>query len=787
MRVAAEWLEEILGPLPPAQEVAQILTMQGLEVEEVAWLGEGLLGAEVACIRSLRPHGGHLQIVELETLDGLRSVVTGAKNVAPMQLVPWAKPGATLPDGRVLATAEFLGVESTGMLLSAAEIGLGEERDGILILDDHAVVGSDVAQHLGLPRAVFDIALTPSFATHCQSALGVARELAARLGRDPKGFPPVMGDEGSAGIEVDVASAEICPAYLGSRFVRERAVDTPLWMRLRLLSAGMRSVHPFVDLTNYVMLEIGQPLHPFALDRIEGPVTVRLARRGEVLRTLDGVERRLDQDDIVIADRLGVVALAGVMGSERAEMSENTEEVFLEAALFDPARIARTSRKEALRSEAAQRFMHLMDPTLPWRAVRRMRELAPVVGFRPLAGISASAPLPGPRAAIVVDPQRVRTLLGIELDDGEQVAALGRLGFAAHVAGGKIAVEPPPHRPDVRMLADVAEEVLRAVGIERLGERLPPLGMTLPEPEPYTLRLEALEAFVRLGYRQTVSYSLEDPRVLEAIGRPLTVRLANPLAADASALRPTLLTGLLAAVRRNHAHGVEDVALVEAGTVFSRGPGDEVREEPRIALALFAEGGTRRSRFAEEPADFFALKGDVLAGLSALRVAALQSVRSSDPLLHPGRQARLLSAGQEIGTYGEVHPALAETLSLPARVLLAEFSLLSIATARIAQTARPLPRFPALWRDVAVVVSDSVAWQDVETAVREAAGPLLEELHLFDVYPGGDGRAVPSGQSSLGLRLQLRSPERTLTDGDAEDALTRVLGALEREVGARLR
>lgn len=785
MRIAHEWLEELLGPLPSVDEVCHILTMQGLEVEGVEMCGEGLLGTEIVRIRSLTPHGQHLKIVDLETLSGDERVVTGAPNVAPGQMVVWAKPGTSLPDGRVLQAAEFLGVMSHGMLLSADEMGLGEDRDGILILPEDAPLGLDAAEYLSLPRPVYDISLTTSFASHCQSALGVARELAARLGRHVAAHKPAAVEDEGAGIPVSVSDDAICPVYLGARFVRVGETTTPLYMRLRLLTSGMRCVEPFVDLTNYVMLEIGQPLHPFAMDHIEEGILVRPAHPGERMRTLDGVERELDARDIVIADAAGPVALAGVMGSERAEMTPDTQEVFLEAAIFDPRRIGRTSRREGLRSEAARRFMYPMDPTLPWRAVERMRALAREVGYESAPGLSASAAPPAEPDEITVSAERVRRLLGLALSAKEQAAALERLDFSVRLSDDRLNVRPPSHRPDVRIGADVVEEVLRGVGIERLSEELPALGEAQMEPPRYGWRQEMLEAFLRVGYRQTMSYSFEDPELAAVLGNRDPVRLQNPLAPDAAALRTTLLGGLIVALRRNIAHGTHEVALVEAGTVFWS-QGGAMQEEMRAAVLLH-DPGDRASRFSFEPADFFSFKGDVMAALGSLHVADARVEPSDDERLHPGRQASVIAGGREIGLFGELHPALAQRLSLPPGVLLGEFALDVMRESAGRGTVRPLPRYPALWRDLAVVLPAAVRYVDVETTARSAAGTLLEDISLFDVYEGGVGRPVSEGSVSLALRIVLRSPERTLSEHDAEETLGRVLDALAKSFGARLR
>ncbi len=781
MRVPYSWLSEILGALPPPEAVAEILTARGLEVEGVERLCAGLEGAVVARAESVMPLTPRLWRVELDTGRGRAVCVTGAQNVRPGATVPYAPPGTRLPDGRTLEAAQFHGQVSEGMLLSADEIGIGPDHDGILLLGQDAPLGEDVAAYLGLPETLFDVALTASFAQHCQSMLGIARELAAALGRPlpegPERWQPGL-EQGALQVTADAA---LCPLYLGASLVRERELPTPLRVQRRLWAAGMRPLLPVVDLTNYVMLEIGQPLHPFALERLECSIDVRSALAGEEVETLDGVQRTLQEGDIVIADGDGPVALAGMMGSRRAELTAETGAVFLEAALFQPRAVGAAMRRLSLRSEAAQRFAHGLPGSLPWRAMRRMAELLPEIGWRMLPGLAACGTEPPAPRAIAVDTDYVRRLLGIDLTPDEQSASLRRLGFDAQ-GEGELLVTPPYWRIDVEEPWDVAEEVLRSVGLDRLPEELPPPAPRVAEPPLHGLRLEALAAFEAFGYRDALSYSLCDPKELQLLGRPAEVEIANPLSVDMQALRTTLWQGLLQAVRHNLGRGRQEIALCESGRVFHR-QGDLVEETDMLAIAL---AGTRLpfGRFDPERVDFFSLKGDVEAAMGILRIGDLTFSPGEDPALHPGRQAEVRSQGSLLGRLGELHPAIARALDIDVPVLLAEFRLADLGQARAASRATPLPRFPALIRDLAVVVDQAVTYGRLRQVLRAALGELLVAESLFDVFTGPP---VPDGKKSLALRLTLRSPERTLAEADAEAAIARALRALGEQCGARLR
>lgn len=781
MRVLYSWLKEILGELPEPGAVADLLTARGLEVESVETLGAGLEGAVVALAAAVEPLTPRLWRVELETAGGAAVCVTGAPNVQRGAKVPYAPPGTRLPDGRTLALAEFHGQVSQGMLLSADEIGIGEDHDGILILAPDAPLGADVAGHLGLPDAVLDVSLTPSFAQHCQSMLGVARELAAALGRELPQGPERQSADGAGGAVAVAIDPALCPLYLGATLVRERERETPLWIRRRLWAAGMRPRLPVVDLTNYVMLELGQPLHPFAQERLSGDIAVRSAVAGEAVETLDGAVRSLEPGDIVIADAAGPVAVAGIMGSARAEVAADTRAVFLEAALFRPQSVSAAMRRLALRSEAAQRFAHGLPASLPARALRRMAELLPEIGWRMAGGLARAGEEPRELATIAVDPAYVNRLLGLQLSAGEQARALESLGFSVAVQQD-LAVTPPYWRIDVLEPWDVAEEVLRAVGIDRLREELPPPAPRVAEPPLHPVRLAALAACESLGYRDALSYALCDPRELALLGRPAEVEVANPLSLERQALRTTLWQGLLGAVRHNLARGRQEIALCEAGRVFHRS-GGEVREEEMLALALC---GSRLpfGRFDPEPVDFFSLKGDVEALLALLGVGDLTFTASGDPALHPGRQAEVRSDGRALGILGALHPALAKAFDIEAPVLLAEFPLAALHSAQTEQQATPLPRFPALIRDLAVVVDQAVTYGRLRQVLRAALGEVLVAETLFDVFTGPP---VPEAKKSLALRLTLQSPERTLTEADAEAALARALTALGEQCGAQLR
>jgi phenylalanyl-tRNA synthetase beta chain len=782
MRVPLTWLQEFV-PLPGGgEETAALLTAQGLEVEEVLSLGEGLRGVKVAEVAEVAPLGRTLQRVVLRLPGAEAVVVTGAPNVAAGQRVVWAPPGAVLPDGRVLGVATFLGVASEGMLLSAEEMGIGPESDGILVLDPEAEPGGDATAVLRLPETVLDLSLTPSFASFAQSVVGVARELAAGQGMQ-LALPSVDLPPAGEAVVLEVPEPELCPQYYALRVDVPGDAPSPLWLKRRLWAAGMRSHGLAVDVTNYLMLEWGHPVHAFDFDRLTAPLAVRRAAPGERITLLDGVEYQLATEDLVIADAHGPIALAGVMGGLASGVSPTTRRVLFEVALFDPLAVRRTALRHRIASEARARFEKGVDPADAPRVLARLGALLSGAGatIQGLACRHDVAVKDGP--TILLRAGTVERLLGLRLSSEEVRDVLTRLGMEVTSVPEGFSVSVPSYRHDLRLEADLVEEVARLVGYDRLEAHLPPATSAGIKGARGEAERAVRAGLVALGAAETLSYSwvpAEEAEVFSS-GRTL-VRLENPLREGEDTLRPSLLPRLLRALRHNLAHQVQDVRLFEIGTVFWR-EGEEVREEPRAALAgigaLFQAGPTT----PDVPVSPLVLKGLLNALAARLgRGDLVVEPATGIPFLHPGRQAALRVRGEMIGWLGELHPSVAQRFDLPRGVTAAEWQLMALAPSA-ERTMRPLPRFPGVRRDLSLVLDEAIPYGTVERAVRAAGVESLRRLRIFDLYTGAP---LAPGEKSIAISLWFQSDAGTLTESEVDASVARILVEVER-VGGRLR
>jgi phenylalanyl-tRNA synthetase beta chain len=788
VRVPLEWLGSMVDWPVEVDALAARLTAQGLAVDAVEWLGRDLAGAVVARVVGMERHAraDGLWIVSLDAGGRSATVVTGAQNVRTGDLVPWLEPGGVLPDGTRIDARDLRGVRSDGMLLSAAEMALGPDPDGIFILGD-GTPGADVAAVLGLPEAVLELDLTPNVAVHCQSIAGVAREVAAAFGgvlRLPEAPLPAVGP---FPFEARIEDEDECPRYalgLVGFGAALAAARTPMAVRRRLTASGVRLHGLAVDITNYVMLEMGQPLHAFDADRIRGDrIFVRRARPGESLVTLDGQSRVLTGEQLVIADEAGPIGLAGVMGGLQSEVSPETERVLFEAAVFGSRRTRRSGRGLGLMSEAQGRFEKGVDVAAIPLALGRAMHLAAAAepGARPAAAIADVGP--GRQAAprtIHLRPERAASLLGMPVDGASAGDALRRLGFGVESAGAAqdLAVTVPVRRGDVELEVDLVEEVGRLVGFDRLPERLPVGRVTLGAQDPARAWQEALaDAMAAQGLTEIVtSWLCSAVGDLDRLGFPEAerIRLQNPLTPDADSVRPSLLPGLVRALRHNLDRGRAGAWLFERGSVAVRTAAAwPFLERPALAALAYGPRAPESWRGAPENADFFALRG-VLGHLLADAYGAEGEAWQVRPMpsgdawarrLHPGRRALVESRqGERLAVLGELHPALLAALDLPSPVIYWEWWLDSGPRAAVRPPAQP-PRFPAVSRDVAVVLPDSVAAASALAAVRAAAGPWLEDVRVFDVYRG---QGVAPESRSLALRVRYRAPDRTLREDDVE-------------------
>ena len=815
MRLPLSWLTSMVDLDLPLDDLVDRLSASGLEVEGVTTPGAGIHGVRTARVLHHEPHpdADSLRLVDVTGPDGEGEVrvVCGAANFDVGDVVLHAEVGARIP-GMELEARTIRGQVSNGMLASARELGLGEDHSGLLVLDGDVALGALLEDLVPVGEPVIEIAVQPDRGDHL-SVLGVARDLAALL--DTTLSPPPVLAEAPSGPGISLSLETDGVGTFVAWTLEDVAVRrSPLWLRTRLAQCGVRSIDGVVDVTNYVMLELGQPLHAFDLDRLRGAaLRVRAASGGEQLRTLDGVDRMLVEGDLLIEDADGPASLAGVMGGERTEVHAATRRVLLEGAVWDPAAIRRTSRRLGLVSEASTRFERRVDPEGAGRAVARAAHLMGLTaGARPTA-VSESARTAGDwlaRPTVEASAAGIRRLLALDLDADAQAGLLRRAHCDVTVVGERLTVVPPSWRGDLARPADLAEEVARLHGFAHIPAELPPLVARGALSAAQRLERGLREAVLAHGFDEIVTRPFVGDEVFSGVlpsdGR---VRLANPLAQDAAAMRPGLLDGLLGTLRRNRGQGRAGMAVTELGRIHRpvgdplgvaldavvgpgwrwEGPdGQALPLQPRtLALAAF---GTRGGDGWQAPTLDWEVE-DVLAVLDEL------SRRAGVPRLerraivrdgwHPGRTVALLLGGVEVGVAGQLHPHTCDAWDLPESVVAGELLLEPLLVpARDEQRPSQAPRLvrhPAVVVDVAVVAPEALAIAAIMTVVREAAGALLDDLRWFDEFRG---EQLPDGHRSIGLRLRLQDPDRQLSDDDADGVLKRVATAVE-AVGASLR
>jgi len=791
MKFSENWLRELVEIHADRAQLAHALTMAGLEVEELTVLGEGLDGVVVAEIIAAEKHpeADRLQVCRVDAGQGEPlQIVCGAPNARVGIKVPLATVGASLPGGIAIKAAKLRGVESFGMLCSAKELGVDADASGLLELPLDAPVGQPLAPFLGLPDASFELKLTPN-RPDCLGLVGLAHDVAALFGSQVKvaaqAAAPVTGDA-RRGIRLE--AGKDAPRYLG-RIIEgiDATARTPLWMAERLRRAGLRPISAVVDVTNYVMLELGQPMHAFDNDALRGDIVVRHATAGETLKLLDGSEARLDGGFVVIADEAEALAVAGVMGGFDTRVTDATANVFLESAHFAPSAIMGKARKLGLHTDASHRFERGVDPALPQRALERATELLlAIVGGKagPLLVAERPEDLPLP-APVTLRRERLRRVLGVTVDDAEVARIFTALGMqVASVADGWT-VTAPSSRFDIEREEDLIEEVARIFGYDNIPTHTPAGALTLAaEPEARIGELALREQLAARGYHEAVNLSFVPAELLARWGfTDALVPLANPLSADLAVMRPSLLPGLVESLRHNRARQQERVRLFEVARVFAAG--DPPVETPSLAIA--ACGSARAEQWGESARalDFFDLKGDLDAIIAWGGEPQRWSVHADQlpAWLHPGRGARVARDGITVGFLGALHPQLAKALDLGPDVHVLEVALESLLGRRLPR-ARPVPRFPSVRRDLALDLPEAVSWSQIEQVVRDTLGDVLSQLKLFDRY---SGKGVEAGRKSLAMGLILQDASRTLTDDDADRCVREAVTALEKACKARLR
>ncbi|MDS4029378.1 MAG: phenylalanine--tRNA ligase subunit beta [Candidatus Contendobacter sp.] len=791
MKVSEQWLREWVDPAVSGAELAAQLTMAGLEVDHIEPAAPAFESVVVGRIIDLVPHpdADRLRVatVDVGGVEPLQ-IVCGAPNVAVGMCAPTALIGAVLPGGFAIKPSRLRGVESRGMLCSAKELGLAESSDGLLPLPADSQPGQSVRELLALEDSIIEIELTPNRGD-CLGMEGIAREVATLNRREFRplpadNVPPVV----DAVFPVTLLNPADCPRYVG-RVIRgvNPAAETPLWMRERLRRAGVRSLGPLVDVTNYVMLELGQPMHAFDLGRLTNGIEVRRAQPGDRLELLNGVVVEPDAETLLITDQNGPLALAGIMGGEISSCTDATRDVFLESAFFTPASIAGRARRYGLQTDSSYRFERGVDSQLQRRAAERAtRLLLDIAGGQPGPIVEAVSPqhLPA-EPAIRLRPERLRKLLGMDIPAVEVEEILRRLGMAVAVEVDHWLVAPPSSRFDIALEVDLIEEIARIHGYDRLPGNRPLTRMEMPPRPEGRVALERFkETLTQRGFQEAITYSFVDPafqRCLDPGRQPLA--LANPISADLAVMRTSLWPGLLKALVYNQKRQQTRIRLFEHGLNFIPAI-DGLRQEPYFAGVAIGSALPEQWGAPARPLDFFDLKADVEALLALSgEPEAFVFVAVPHPALHPGQSARIERAGAAVGWLGALHPRVARELDVEGDAFLFELRLEGVQTARTPMF-QELSKFPASRRDLAIVVDESVTVRAIQDCIDRHGGERLREAWLFDVYRG---RGIAVGKKSLAFGLILQDFSHNLTDSMVEKTVSGIIAGLAGQFGATLR
>jgi len=787
--LSENWLREWVNPDLDAEALAHTLTMAGLEVDAVTPLAEGLSGVVVAEIVSAEQHpdADKLRVCTVNTGSETVQIVCGAPNAAAGLKAPLAQPGAKLPGGIKIKKAKLRGVESQGMLCSGAELNLSEDHDGLLALASDAPVGAPIEDYLDLNDRLIEIGLTPNRAD-CLSIAGVARDLAVATGAEMSA-PKIEAVAATTDqtLPIEVTAPADCPRYLG-RVIRDVDVSrpTPLYMVERLRRAGIRSIDAVVDITNYVMLEIGQPLHAFDLDALEGGIRVRKAQPDERITLLDGEERVLTPDTLVIADHQKALAMAGIMGGEGSGINTETRHLFLEAAFFAPELMAGRARHYGLHTDASHRYERGVDPELAYQAVERATQLfLECVGGEagPVVDVTSAADLPQ-REPVTLKAASIQRMLGIDLAADQVTRIFEGLGFAveADADSGRWLCTAPSWRFDMGREADLLEEIARIHGYDNIPvEPVRGAASVGSLAESATPQSVIKQRLVARGFNEAITFSFVSPELQQLIDPEIEpVALKNPISSDLAVMRTSLIPGLLGAAANNLNRQQHRVRLFETGLRFM--PGQQLAQTPMLALLMCGRRMPEGWSSSAESVDFFDMKGEIEALLRAAdqALAFRSAVR---PGLHDGQTAEILLGDEVIGIVGRIHPRTASHMNLPEQTLVAELTLAAVAS-RVLPDYQEISKFPEVRRDIALLVSRDIPSATVVDCARSTAGPSLADARIFDVYQG-DG--VAENEKSLAIGLTFRDQSRTLTDEEISESLSQVVESLGEKLAAKLR
>lgn len=794
MKFSESWLREWVSPAVTTDELTHQITMAGLEVDDVLPVAGEFTGVKVGQVVECAQHpdADKLRVTKVDVgEEELLDIVCGASNCRQGIKVAVATVGAVLPGDFKIKKAKLRGQPSHGMLCSFTELGIDVESDGIMELAEDAVIGTDFREFLNLDDVTVDVDLTANRAD-CFSIRGLAREVGVLNRADvtepmAKGVTPSIDDV----VAIDVQAPAACPRYLG-RVVKNVNVQaqTPLWMQEKLRRCGIRSIDPVVDITNYVLLEQGQPMHAFDLAKIDGGIVVRLAEQGEKLTLLDGTEAELNADTLVVADHNKALAIAGIFGGEGSGVSSETKDVLLECAFFAPDHIRGRARSYGLHTDSSMRFERGVDYALQASAMERATELlVEICGgeVAPVVAVESATDLPTPNT-VTLRRTKLDNLLGHSISDADVVEILQRLGLTVEVTDEGWSATAPTWRFDIAIEQDLVEEVGRIYGYNNIPNQAPIAALSMNDHKEANLPLKRVRnLLVDRGYHEAITYSFVEPEQQKLVVPGIDpLVLPNPISADMSAMRLGLIQGLLNTVVHNQKRQQPRVRLFEYGLRFIPEATAEngMRQEPMLAGVISGTRGEEHWNMETATVDFFDLKGDLEAILELTANGKAYSFTAvKHPALHPGQSAAVILDGEVIGVIGTVHPELERKFGLNGRTVVFEIEWSAI-DSRVIPEAVSLSKFPSNRRDIALVVDDSVASGDIVNACRAAGGELLKDAKLFDVYVG---KGVEEGKKSLAIALSLQSLERTLEEADIVSAVDAIVSAVGEQYGAALR
>lgn len=802
MRVSMEWLRDYVATPLSGQELAERLTMAGIAVEYVEKMAEHYNNIIVAEVLELTPHlqADNLQVCRLAVGNGETTVITAAHNIKVQDRVPLAVPGAVLPNGTKIEPVDFRGILSQGMLCSETELGLAKESAGIMILSGNSPVGESIAKTLGLDDEVLVLELTAN-RSDCYGMLGVAYEVSAITGLPIKLPEFSVQEENPMDINqmvsVKVLAPELCSRYAGRVLTDLQIADSPLWLKRRLLAAGIRPINNLVDLTNYVMMEMNQPLHAFDLERLSGnQVVVRRGFADEKMHTLDNIERELNPEQLIIADAAQAQCIAGVMGGGYSEVTHQTCNIFLESAYFAPVNVRRTANALNMRTESSLRFgKGGIDPSGTVRTLDRMAHLVESLAVgKVVRGVIDHYPQPIKQRTLTASVQRINQLLGTKVSSGEIQDYLGSLALGVTLgAEDQIIVEVPTRRPDLENEADLAEEVARLYGFDRIPVTVPASTVVGKRDLRQSMEKTIRETLTGFGLSEIITYSFHGESTFDRMGLlsddPLrrTVRMWVPLSEEGAIMRTTLLGGLLQTLEYNAKRRQNDVAFFEQARVYLPQQEGELPYEPLHLsgglMGVAAESGWNQS---SRKVDFYDGKGILEQLFTVLRVGKVDFSKGCHPLLHPGRTAEVTIDTKVVGYLGELHPRVAKEYGLVEPVVLWELDLeevvLAIGEASIVY--KPLPKFPGIARDLAILAPEEVKAGQIQEMIARLSTELLEDIFLFDLYMGDN---IPAGYRSLAFALKFRAEDRTLQEDEVSTLMERIITELKTKYGAEIR